>query len=227
MTPQAARRAPNTLPVPVGAWMVRGIVKKGPRPKTAAGAPAAAHSGARRTGSGTDASMPANPNHLGTESLISQWLENPRGRAILLNVLARRGTDVRALYAIQSLPLSSIITLSRGNVTAEQLELLVEAANQGMAPTNPELAYLFPSAPPPSPLDWKEGIIPGRFREKTIIVTGAGSGIGRATALRLASEDARVIAVDLNTLRLEALLENPAVHGTGLMSPGRSVSHAG
>ncbi len=160
--------------------------------------------------------MPAGPNQLSAESLISQWLEHPSGRAILLNVLARRGTDVRALYAIQDLPLSSIITLSRGNVTAEQLNLLVEAANQGGSetPTNPELAHLFPSAPPPSPLNWKEGIIPGRFRGKTIIVTGAGSGIGRATSLRLAKEGARVIAVDLNTLRMEALLENPAAHDT-------------
>ena len=27
-----------------------------------------------------------------------------------------------------------------------------------------------------------------RFREKTVIVTGAGSGIGRATAIRFAQE---------------------------------------
>lgn len=92
----------------------------------------------------------------------------------------------------------------------------MEAANQSISetPTNPELAHLFPSAPPPSPMNWKEGIIPGRFRGKTVIVTGAGSGIGRATALRLAKEGARVIAVDLNTLRMEALLENPASHET-------------
>lgn len=156
------------------------------------------------------------PNELTAESPISQWLEHPSGRAILTDVLARRGPDVRALYAIQTLPLSSIVTLSRGNVTAEQLDLLVEAANQSISetPTNPELAHLFPSAPPPSPMNWKEGIIPGRFRGKTVIVTGAGSGIGRATALRLAKEGARVIAVDLNTLRMEALLENPASHGT-------------
>ena len=160
--------------------------------------------------------MPENPSQLSTESLISQWLEHPRGRAILLDVLARRGPDVRAIYAIQTLPLSALVTLSRGNVTAEQLDLLVETANQGISetPPNPELAHLFPSAPPPSPLNWKEGIIPGRFSGKSMIVTGAGSGIGRAIALRLAKEDAHVIAVDLNTLRMEALLENPAAHAT-------------
>lgn len=34
-----------------------------------------------------------------------------------------------------------------------------------------------------------------RFKEKTVIVTGAGSGIGRATAIRFAEEGARVVLV--------------------------------
>lgn len=34
-----------------------------------------------------------------------------------------------------------------------------------------------------------------RFREKTVIVTGAGSGIGRATAIRFANEGAHVVLV--------------------------------
>jgi len=41
-----------------------------------------------------------------------------------------------------------------------------------------------------------------RFRDKAAIVTGAASGIGRATAIRLAAEGARVLAVDVDEDRL-------------------------
>lgn len=43
-----------------------------------------------------------------------------------------------------------------------------------------------------------------RFREKTIIVTGAGSGIGRATAIRFAQEGGTVVLVGRTTDTLEA-----------------------
>jgi NAD(P)-dependent dehydrogenase (short-subunit alcohol dehydrogenase family) len=44
-----------------------------------------------------------------------------------------------------------------------------------------------------------------RFDNKTAVVTGAASGIGKATALRLASEGARVIAADIDVASGEAL----------------------
>ena len=43
----------------------------------------------------------------------------------------------------------------------------------------------------------------GRFTDKVAIVTGAGSGIGRATATRLASEGATVACLDLNAAGAE------------------------
>lgn len=46
---------------------------------------------------------------------------------------------------------------------------------------------------------------PGRFGGRTVIVTGAGSGIGRATAVRLVHEGARVVAADISEPRLQAL----------------------
>jgi NAD(P)-dependent dehydrogenase (short-subunit alcohol dehydrogenase family) len=47
----------------------------------------------------------------------------------------------------------------------------------------------------------------GRFAGRTAVVTGAGSGIGRATAIRLAREGARVVAADLRGDRLTLLTD--------------------
>lgn len=58
----------------------------------------------------------------------------------------------------------------------------------------------------PAMQEWDEKILPGRFEGKTIIVTGAGSGIGRATASRIAREGGRVIAVDMNEGGIDELI---------------------
>jgi NADP-dependent 3-hydroxy acid dehydrogenase YdfG len=44
-----------------------------------------------------------------------------------------------------------------------------------------------------------------KLADKVVVVTGAGSGIGRATALAFAAEGARIVACDVSTERLEAL----------------------
>lgn len=54
---------------------------------------------------------------------------------------------------------------------------------------------------------FQERPIAGRFDGKTVIVTGAGSGIGLAVALRIAREGGRVVAADWDAARLEALAE--------------------
>jgi NAD(P)-dependent dehydrogenase (short-subunit alcohol dehydrogenase family) len=54
---------------------------------------------------------------------------------------------------------------------------------------------------------WQETISNNRFAGKTVIVTGAASGIGQATALRIAREGGKVIAADISKKRLDALIE--------------------
>jgi NAD(P)-dependent dehydrogenase (short-subunit alcohol dehydrogenase family) len=52
-----------------------------------------------------------------------------------------------------------------------------------------------------------------RHHDRTIVVTGAGSGIGQATAFRLLGEGARVVAFDLVADRLAALAREAAADG--------------
>lgn len=42
-----------------------------------------------------------------------------------------------------------------------------------------------------------------RFKGNTFLITGAGSGIGRASAIRLAAEGSRIVAVDRDSPRLK------------------------
>jgi NAD(P)-dependent dehydrogenase (short-subunit alcohol dehydrogenase family) len=64
----------------------------------------------------------------------------------------------------------------------------------------------------------EQGVVRDRFIGTAVLLTGAGSGIGRATALRLVAEGAEVFAVDADQAGLSATVE--AVSG-----PGRIVGH--
>ena len=50
-----------------------------------------------------------------------------------------------------------------------------------------------------------------RFKDKVVLVTGAGSGIGRSTALRMDSEGATLIIIDINEdeiIKTKSMLKN-------------------
>jgi NAD(P)-dependent dehydrogenase (short-subunit alcohol dehydrogenase family) len=57
-----------------------------------------------------------------------------------------------------------------------------------------------------------------RFMGKVVLVTGAGSGIGKASALRLAAEGGSIFCVDLNREAVESTATEIAAEG-GVATP--------
>lgn len=66
-----------------------------------------------------------------------------------------------------------------------------------------------------------------RLQDKVAIITGAGSGIGRAMAIRFAAEGARVVAADWNAQRLEEIVATiSAADGVVVSAQGNIASQA-
>lgn len=65
-----------------------------------------------------------------------------------------------------------------------------------------------------------------RFTEKIVLVTGAASGIGCATAKRLASEGAHVFCTDLNRQALEETVASIVDQGGTALAHGFDISRA-
>ncbi|NQX29219.1 SDR family NAD(P)-dependent oxidoreductase [Microbacteriaceae bacterium VKM Ac-2854] len=133
---------------------------------------------------------------LTAESSIGTWLDHPVGAAILGGLLAAGGQSADALGPVRGLPLQRMVELSQGALTQEMIDGLVQQAAAAPLPEG----YV---APVERPI-WQEKVTGGRFTGQTVVVTGAGSGIGRATASRVAREGGRVIAVDISQERLDA-----------------------
>ncbi len=120
-------------------------------------------------------------------STIRVWLAHPEGGALVRQVLGQGGSfDEAQLAPVLDLPLSALVAMSQGQLPQSVVDQLVLDANGGVAPEEADTGA------------WRETIVPGRFTGRTVIVTGAASGIGRATASRVAREGGRVVAVDVS-----------------------------
>ncbi|MCJ1673755.1 SDR family NAD(P)-dependent oxidoreductase [Rathayibacter sp. VKM Ac-2929] len=130
---------------------------------------------------------------LTAQSSIGEWLNHPEGSALIRDVLggAAGGFDEAKLAPVRSLPLQQLVALSQGQLPQSVVDDLVLRANGGVMPEAAEST------------GWRESVTPGRFAGRTVIVTGAASGIGRATASRIAREGGRVVAVDISAERLQ------------------------
>ncbi|GAB3669959.1 SDR family NAD(P)-dependent oxidoreductase [Saccharopolyspora tripterygii] len=131
---------------------------------------------------------------LSGRSSIGEWLEHPAGRPLIEELLAASGREPADLAPVSGLPLEQLVELSQGAFSREAVDDLVLRANGGVMPEADAAAS-----------GWQERIVPGRFDGKTVIVTGAASGIGRATASRIAREGGRVVAADVNAAALAGL----------------------
>jgi NAD(P)-dependent dehydrogenase (short-subunit alcohol dehydrogenase family) len=63
-----------------------------------------------------------------------------------------------------------------------------------------------------------------RFSEKTVVVTGGGHGIGRASALRFSEEGARVVILDINGEAAVQTAKECRAHGVDAYGAGVDVS---
>ena len=151
---------------------------------------------------------------LSGENTVAEWLNHPVGGAIFRDMLKKSGQNENVLRIVRKVSMNRLIEMSRGQFTPEMLDDMIKKANAGEAvdgsqvpvvdvasdeETEAAAEKVFEDSLP----EWQEKITPDRFTGKTVIVTGAGSGIGRATASRVAREGGRVIAVDISQERLD------------------------
>ncbi|MDU0328429.1 SDR family oxidoreductase [Microbacterium sp. KSW2-21] len=119
---------------------------------------------------------------LTSKNTVQEWLDDAVGGPILRETLAQGGQSADDLAPAAGLSLRTLVELGGGRFPQELVDTLVKQANGGEMPAEETE---------------EEPVARGRFAGRTLIVTGAGSGIGRATARRLVREGGLVIAVDV------------------------------
>lgn len=158
------------------------------------------------------------PKPLTGDDSIKTWLDHPVGGPFVRDMLAQAGQDPSVLRPVYRLALKRLIKLSKGQFSQQMVDDLVARAAKGDVPVGApaadaaagaaaaagaEASDAVADAPTVDRPEWVERLDQGRFAGKTVIVTGAGSGIGRATASRIAREGGRVVAVDVSQERLD------------------------
>ena len=129
---------------------------------------------------------------LTARSSIRAWLTHPEGGPLIRQILGQGGAfDEAQLAPVLDLPLQQLVVMSQGQLPQELVDGLVLQVNGGVMPEESGAT------------GWQEQVTPGRFSGRTVVVTGAASGIGRATASRVAREGGRVVAVDVSAARLD------------------------
>lgn len=144
-----------------------------------------------------------NSSSLSARSTVGDWIADPAGKAALSRLLTGAGSSLDSVEGARPMTLGQLVPLSGGLLTDQMVADLVQEVGGIVSLTDPQSETVSGKA---TAAEWEEAIIPNRFNGKTVIVTGAGSGIGRATALRVAKEGGRVIAADISSERLEALV---------------------
>ncbi|GAA5034981.1 SDR family NAD(P)-dependent oxidoreductase [Microbacterium fluvii] len=153
---------------------------------------------------------------LSGDSSIADWLADPAGNAILTEMLAAGGQTPEVFKPVRRLAIKRLVKLSKGAFTQQMLDDMVGRVQSGLVPTavaTTPVADSEEQAEAPAAVElreWTERLDQGRFTGQTVIVTGAGSGIGRATASRVAREGGRVIAVDVSQERLDEFVAEHA-----------------
>lgn len=154
-----------------------------------------------------------NAPHLTADTTIGDWLDDPIGGALFGSLLAQAGQTPETLRPVRGIALGRLVSMSQGAFPQEMVDQLVARAAAGDIPSTEGAASAdaaAASAPAAAPaaaraphVQWVEKVTEGRFTGKTVVITGAGSGIGRAVASRVAREGGRVVAVDISTERLD------------------------
>src|SRR3954447_2108004 len=118
-------------------------------------------------------------------SSIGDWIDHPVGGPIIREMLAQSGQSPEALAPVRPLALKQLVAMSRGAMTDETIDGLVQRvrAESGDGEADEPTSEEGVAAPVE---EWTEQVTSGRFTGKTIIGPGAGPGIGRATASRIA-----------------------------------------